>query len=292
MNMRLSPNLSRPAWLKKNLALNSCRSLKLALRKFKLNTVCHESGCPNISECFSKGVATFLILGQTCTRSCSFCGLSKIKPQDPDPDEPRRIAQAVSFLSLDYLVITSPARDDLIDGGAGYFSQTVREILNLSPGKRIEILIPDFLGRKDSFREVALSGAETIAHNLETVPGLYRQIRPGADYQRSLGVLAAIKQINSKVYTKSGLMLGLGEKKKQLKRVLKDLRFVDCDFLTLGQYLPPSLSHYPLKAYIHPEVFSELKTYALTLGFKAVASGPYVRSSYLAHLLVPTSTTS
>ncbi len=273
----------KPFWLKKKINPLSNRKLKTILRRSGLHTVCEESGCPNISECFLQGVATFLILGPTCTRNCSFCGLSKAKPKDPDPDEPRRIAEAVSFLGLDYVVITSPTRDDLADGGAGFFSKTVKEILNLNPKKRVEILIPDFLGQETSLREVGFCGARTIAHNLETVPLLYRQIRPGADYQRSLGVLAKLKAINPKIHTKSGLMLGFGEKIEEIKGVLEDLRAVNCDILTLGQYLPPSLNHFPLKVYIHPDVFSDLAAYAFSLGFKGVSSGPYVRSSYLAH---------
>ena len=273
----------KPFWLNKKISLASHRKIKTALRRSGLYTVCEESGCPNISECFLKGLATFLILGPTCTRNCGFCNLAKVKPGQPDPDEPLRIAQAVSSLGLDYVVITSPTRDDLVDGGAGIFSKTVQEVLNLGPKKRVEILIPDFLGREESLREVSFCGARTIAHNLETVPYLYKQIRPEADYQRSLGVLRRLKEINPEVFTKSGLMLGFGEKIGEIKGVLRDLRLVSCDILTLGQYLPPSLNHYPLKAYIHPEIFSDLKAFAFSLGFKAVSSGPYIRSSYLAH---------
>ncbi len=280
------PLLSKkPSWLDKKINLNFDHKLKELLRGLRLHTVCEESGCPNISECFSRKVATFLILGDSCTRKCSFCGLEKQKPHRPDSDEPKRVAQAVKLLNLDYIVVTSPTRDDLADGGAGHFSETTREILKLGPKKRVELLIPDFLRKKASLEKIASSGAKIIAHNLETVPSLYKEVRPGVDYKRSLAVLAKLKQLNPKISTKSGLMLGLGEEEAELKPVFKDLRSVDCDFLTLGQYLPPSLNHYPVKSYILPETFDQLKEYALALGFRAISSGPYVRSSYLADLM-------
>ncbi|MCF7908020.1 MAG: lipoyl synthase [Candidatus Omnitrophica bacterium] len=280
-----SLSCSKPAWLKKNINLSLNHKLKTRLRNLSLNTVCEESRCPNISECFSKQVATFLILGDVCTRGCSFCLIGKGKPGQLDFNEPQRIAQAAKLLNLNYLVITSPTRDDLLDGGAAIFVETVREILALDPKKRVELLIPDFLGKKDSIEKVVESGAETIAHNLETVPKLYKKVRKGASYRRSLFVLETTKKLNQRIFTKTGLMFGLGEKEKEVKRVLADLNSIGCDFLTLGQYLPPSRNNYPLKSYVHPDTFDYFKNYALKLGFKNVISGPYVRSSYMAHLM-------
>ena len=273
----------KPSWLDKKLNLNSCRSLKEMLRDTGLHTVCEEALCPNISECFAKKTATFMILGDACTRECAFCGVAKAKPKIPDKDEPRRLKEAVKKLGLEYVVITSPTRDDLLLGGAEVFCETVKEVLSIGRHIQVEILIPDFYGNPLSLRKVALCGAKVIAHNLETVPSLYIQVRKGADYSRSLEVLRLIKELNSKVFTKSGLMLGLGEQKEEIVQVMRDLRKVACDFLTLGQYLPPSLTHYPLKEYISPEKFAYFKITALKLGFKGVKSSPYVRSSYLAH---------
>lgn len=273
----------KPPWLDKKVNLYTCHSLKTILRELNLHTVCERTLCPNISECFSQGIATFMILGDICTRNCRFCGVIKGSPKEVDYDEPRRIREAVKLLKLNYIVITSPSRDDLDDGGAEMFCKTVEAIKNLSSSKKVEILIPDFLGKRQSLEKVADCDLEVIAHNIETVPSLYKKVRKAADYNRSLKVLGLIKKINKKVLTKSGLMLGLGEKKSEVIGVLRDLRKVDCDFLTLGQYLPPSLRHFPLKEYIPPSNFTYFKNYALNLGFKGVNSAPYVRSSYLAH---------
>jgi len=276
----------KPFWLDKKIALGSCRKVKSLLRDLSLHSVCEESSCPNISECFQGGVATFMILGDTCTRECAFCGINKGQPCLIDYEEPRRIKKAVKRLNLNYVVITSPTRDDLDDGGAGLFCQTVEEVMSLGPERAVEILIPDFKGKRDSIEKVAICRAKVISHNLETVPRLYTEVRKGADYKRSLEVLRLIKEINKEVFTKSGLILGLGEEEKEVIQALLDLRSVGCDLLTLGQYLPPSLKHYPLKSYVLPDKFVYFQKYAQKIGFKSVKSAPYVRSSYLAHSLL------
>ncbi len=272
----------KPQWLNKKINLKSCREVKLLLRSCALHTVCEESLCPNISECFSSGVATFMILGDICTRNCTFCSVKKGSPKLVDRQESRRVAQAVKKLNLNYVVITSPTRDDLLDGGASIFTQTVKEIKKINPKIKAEFLIPDFLGKKSSLREVAFSGVDVIGHNVETAPSLYIKVRPQANYELSLEVLDMVKKINPCLYIKSSLMLGLGEDDSEVEKVFSDLRSIDCDFLTLGQYLPPSLKHYPVKKYITPDKFNFFKEKALKLGFKAVHSAPYVRSSYLA----------
>ena len=277
---------SKPFWLNKRIALSSCHKVKSVLRDLSLHSVCEESSCPNISECFRSGVATFMILGDTCTRECTFCGINKGKPSLVDFDEPRRIKEAVKRLNLNYVVITSPTRDDLDDGGASLFCQTVEEIMNLGHGKTVEILIPDFKGKVNLIEKVARSRAKVISHNLETPASLYIEVRKGAVYERSLEVLRLIKEINKEVLTKSGLILGLGEREDEVLQALVDLRSVDCDLLTLGQYLPPSLKHYPLKDYILPDKFTYFQKYAQKIGFKGVKSAPYVRSSYLAQSLL------
>ena len=224
-----------------------------------------------------------MILGDTCTRSCTFCGINKGIPSVVDFNEPGRVKEAVKKLGLNYVVITSPTRDDLDCEGADLFCRTVKEVMSIGSKIRVEILIPDFKGKAVLIEKLANSKAEVIAHNIETPSSLYMKVRKGADYRMSLEVLRLIKEINKKVFTKSGLILGLGEKEKEVIQVLEDLRRVNCDFLTLGQYLPPSLKHYPLKEYVHPEKFSYFEKYARKLGFRGVKSGPYVRSSYLAH---------
>jgi len=273
----------KPSWLNKRIALGSCHKVKSVLRNLRLHSVCEESFCPNISECFHQGVATFMILGDTCTRGCTFCGVNKEKPRLIDYGEPRRIKEAVKRLNLNYVVITSPTRDDLDDGGAGLFCQTVEEVMSLDPERIVEILIPDFKGKIDSIEKVARCRVKVISHNLETSASLYIEVRKGADYRRSLEVLRLIKEINKEVFTKSGLILGLGEEEDEIIQALIDLKRVDCDFLTLGQYLPPSLNHYPLKEYIHPDKFSYFENYARKIGFRGVKSAPYIRSSYLAY---------
>ncbi|MFH1505131.1 MAG: lipoyl synthase [Candidatus Omnitrophota bacterium] len=287
--------MKKPAWLNKKINIFDCRPVKELLKGLNLNTVCQEALCPNISECFKNKTATFMILGNICTRNCAFCAVQKGKPLAVDFSEPIRIKQAVKKLNLDYVVITSPTRDDLSDGGAEVFCRTVKEIKSVGTGPcacpllKIEILIPDFLGKEDSISRAACSGAEIIAHNLETVPSLYNSVRKGAIYERSLKVLETIKKAEKNVFTKSGLMLGLGEKREEIIQVLRDLRKVQCNFLTLGQYLPPSANSYLLKEYVSLDQFAYFKKYALEIGFKAVQSSPYTRSSYLARSLAQSS---
>lgn len=275
--------MSKPGWLNKRIDLGKSRKVKELLRDFDLTTVCEESLCPNISECFSRGVATFMILGDRCMRGCAFCGITRGQPRPVDDDEPARIRAAVERLRLDYVVITSPTRDDLEYGGAESFLRTVGAIKEIDPAPAVEILIPDFAGKKEALKIAVSSRAEVIAHNLETVPRLYPKVRKNGDYSRSLELLGRIKDININTITKSGIMLGLGEKKREVLEVLTELRRVNCDFLTLGQYLAPSTGHHPVKEYIPPDQFDYFKGKALGLGFRSVKSAPYVRSSYLAH---------
>jgi lipoic acid synthetase len=226
-----------------------------------------------------------MILGNTCTRQCTFCAVNKGEPSVVDSGEPERINQAVTKLGLKYVVITSPTRDDLEDGGAGLFCRTAEAVIKGGPDRIVEILIPDFKGRVDSIEKVAKCRAKVIAHNLETTASLYDRVRKGACYGRSLALLRLIKEFNQNVLLKSGLILGLGEEEEEVIQALIDLKDAGCDLLTLGQYLPPSLSHYPLKEYIHPDKFRYFQEYARKIGFRGVKSGPYVRSSYLAHSL-------
>ncbi|MDP3730093.1 MAG: lipoyl synthase [Candidatus Omnitrophota bacterium] len=272
----------KPPWLNKKIRLGSCSGMKSLLRGMKLETVCETASCPNMGECFSRSRATFLILGPQCTRSCSFCNIVKGEPLPPDMGEPARVAEAVKKLELKHAVITSVTRDDLSDGGAGIFADTVSNIRKNTPEVTIELLIPDFKLLPDSLQVVARSGPDIIAHNMETVPPLYPSVRQGSDYRRSLGVLAAIKKVSPHIKTKSGIMLGLGEKEAEVIAVMSDLRAIECDFLSIGQYLAPSKLHYPVKEYIHPEQFAYYKEKALSMGFSHVESGPYVRSSYMA----------
>ena len=272
----------KPSWLNKKIHLGSCSEMKSLLRGMKLETVCEQASCPNIGECFSRSHATFLILGPQCTRSCSFCNIVKGKPSTPDTGEPARVAEAVKKLALRHVVITSVTRDDLADGGAGIFVDTVLSIRKTAPQVTIEILIPDFKLLLYSLRAVAESGADIIAHNVETVPSLYRSVRQGSDYRRSLDVLGTIKKISPGLKTKSGIMLGLGEREVEVIAVMGDLHAVECDFLSIGQYLAPSKLHYPVKEYISPEQFAYYKEKGLSIGFSHIESGPYVRSSYMA----------
>jgi lipoic acid synthetase len=247
-----------------------------------LNTVCDEARCPNRGECFSHHTATFLILGEVCTRGCAFCAVKKGKPLPLKADEPRRLARAVSQLGLRHVVITSVTRDDLPDGGAAHYARVVEALREHCPGVRIELLAPDFGGSKEALATVLAAEPDILAHNLETVPRLYPQVRRGADYRRSLEVLKQAKAISPRIITKSGLMLGLGEESMEINEVLKELRAVDCDMLTLGQYLSPSLHHVPVARYVNPEEFEGWRERALALGFQSVAAGALVRSSYKA----------
>jgi len=256
--------------------------VKNILRDSRVETVCEQALCPNMGECFGRNEATFLILGRNCTRMCSFCNVEKSAPTPVDLDEPKRVAQAVEKLSLKHVVITSVTRDDLADGGAVMFKDTVLSIRKRSPKTTVEILIPDFRLSFAALAIVVSSSADVIAHNVETVPSLYDNVRQGADYERSLEVLKIIKKISPKTKTKSGIMLGLGEKEEEAHAVMKDLRLVDCDFLSIGQYLAPSSRHYPVKEYITPEQFDIYRRKGEELGFRHIESAPYVRSSYSA----------
>jgi len=272
----------KPSWLNKKIHLGACSEMKSLLRGMKLETVCEQASCPNIGECFSRSRATFLILGLQCTRSCSFCNVVKGSPLPPDPGEPAMVAEAVKRLALKHVVITSVTRDDLPDGGAGIFADTVSNIRKNTPQVTVEILIPDFKFSLDSLKVVSGSEPDIIAHNVETVPALYKSVRRGSDYKRSLDVLKTIKEISPRLNTKSGIMLGMGEKEIEVLDVMRDLRAVKCDFLSIGQYLAPSKLHYPVKEYITPERFAYYKDKGLSMGFSHIESGPYVRSSYMA----------
>lgn len=273
----------KPGWLNKKVNLTLCQQMKSLLKEWQIYTVCEQARCPNISDCFSKGIVTFMILGDVCTRSCKFCNIRKNQlRKEVNFSEPQKIAEAVKALKLRYVVITSPCRDDLVDGGAFMFSQTIKELKKLNFIQGIEVLIPDFAGDAKAIEKVVKVSPTVVTHNIETVPSLYPSIRKEANYKRSLNVLKQVKQINPYILTKSGIMLGLGEKKEEVIDVLQALRMVSCDFLTIGQYLAPSLSHWPVKRYISPQEFVWWKEVALKLGFKKVLSGPYVRSSYQA----------
>jgi lipoic acid synthetase len=264
---------------KKKIKLKDLDKVKSLLSGLNLHTICTEALCPNISECFSKRHATFLILGNICTRGCQFCNVIKGKPKAVDLGEPLRIKEAAKRLKLKHVVITSPTRDDLADGGADIFYQTICKVKKLAAVKSIEVLIPDFKANLESIKRIVAAEPDIIGHNLETVAQLY-QVRRGADYQRSLWVLKKIKEINQKIKTKSALILGLGEKKEEIVATMKNLREVGCDFLALGQYLAPRKSSYPVKRIIKDEEFSYYKQKAYSLGFLHVESGTYVRSSY------------
>ncbi|MBI4285564.1 MAG: lipoyl synthase [Chloroflexi bacterium] len=270
-----------PAWLRqKGLEPAVLDRMKGLLDGLSLHTVCESAACPNQGRCFAEGTATFLILGDTCTRGCTFCAIDKGRPPPPDPAEPERVARAVHQLSLKHAVVTSVTRDDLPDGGARHFAETVIAIRRLNPTTSIEVLIPDFRGSIEALQTVVASAPRVINHNIETVPRLYGEVRPAADYGSSLNLLRMVKSLDAAIVTKSGLMLGLGEREEEVMAALQDLRAVHCDCLTLGQYLPPSTQHHPLVRYVTPEGFEEYGRLARQLGFIAVRSGPLVRSSY------------
>ncbi|NTV49431.1 MAG: lipoyl synthase [Geobacteraceae bacterium] len=269
----------KPEWLRKKVNPGDQNEMRQLLGELRLNTVCQQALCPNISECFACGQATFLILGRNCTRLCSFCNVEKTLPLPVDTDEPARVAEAVHRLKLSHVVITSPTRDDLSDGGAAIYAATVAAIRCSSPATRIELLVPDFQGVVSSMESVVAARPDIIAHNVETVPRLY-QIRNGADYRRSLEVLRNCAEMAPDIRTKSGIMLGMGELEEEVLQVLSDLRGVWCSYLSIGQYLAPSRKHYPVQEYVPPELFESLRVAALEMGFSHVESGPYVRSSY------------
>ena len=270
----------KPEWLRKKANAGEQAEMRRLLGELKLNTVCQQALCPNIAECFRCGQATFLILGKDCTRQCSFCNVEKDRvPQPPDPDEPQRIAEAVLRLKLSHVVITSPTRDDLPDGGAAHYAAVVRAVRSASAGTAVELLVPDFQGSEAALATVMAAGPDILAHNLETVPRLY-QVRSGADYRRSLELLRMVAEGWPEIPAKSGIMLGLGENVDEVLDVLRDLRSAGCSYLSIGQYLAPSRRHQPVVEYVRPERFAELRETALNMGFRHVESGPYVRSSY------------
>lgn len=256
------------------------RYVKNILRDLSLHTVCEEAGCPNIYECFESKTATFLILGDICTRNCGFCLVDGGKPLPPDPDEPLNVAKAVAGMGLRYVVITSVTRDDLKDGGAYIFSETIKQIKANASGCKVEVLIPDFSGNWDALRLVTDASPDVLNHNIETVPRLYPQVRPTANYSRSLALLKIAKEIGYRGQTKSGIMVGLGEERGELIEAMLDLRRHDCDIITIGQYLAPSKKHLPIVRYYEPEEFEELRKIGYEMGFTHVESGPLVRSSY------------
>lgn len=284
-----APTLRKPSWIRVRLPSNSSvERLKGKLRANRLVTVCEEASCPNIHECFSKGTATFMVLGEVCTRRCSFCDVAHGRPKPPDPAEPANLARTIADMQLRYVVITSVDRDDLLDGGAGHFADCIREVRALSPGIQIEILTPDFRGKGRMERALDLlakAPPDVFNHNVETVPALYRQVRPGADYAWSLELLRRFKAQHPDIPTKSGIMLGLGETAEQVEGVLRDLRAHEVDMVTIGQYLQPSRHHHPVLRYWTPEEFLAFEKLGLALGFRHVASGPLVRSSYHADVM-------
>ncbi|HEX7814067.1 lipoyl synthase [Dyella sp.] len=283
-----TPTLRKPSWIRVRLPQgNAVQQLKARLRENSLVTVCEEASCPNIHECFSKGTATFMILGEVCTRRCSFCDVAHGRPAAPDPLEPARLAETIRDMRLRYVVITSVDRDDLRDGGAEHFAACIRAVRHASPTIKIEILTPDFRGKGRMERALEVLKdfpPDVFNHNLETVPHLYREVRPGADYQWSLDLLKRFKVQHPDVPTKSGIMLGLGETMEQVLETMRDLRAHDVDMITIGQYLQPTPHHHPVVRYWTPEEFEALREAGEAMGFGHVASGPLVRSSYHADL--------
>jgi lipoyl synthase len=275
--------LKKPDWIRVKAPSANTRftEIKAILREQKLHTVCEEASCPNIGECFGKGTATFMILGDICTRRCPFCDVGHGRPLAPDVEEPRHLAETIARLKLRYVVITSVDRDDLKDGGAGHFVECIRAVRVASPATTIEVLVPDFRGRLDRALEILVDAPpDVMNHNLETVPRLYLKARPGGDYRHSLSLLQAFKHRYPEVPTKSGLMVGLGETDDEILAVMRDLRAHDVDMVTIGQYLQPSVHHLPVERYVHPEVFSMFEREAAAMGFRHAAIGAMVRSSY------------
>jgi len=281
VNKPTNPIKKKPKWIRtKILDSQNYFQTKFILNKKNLHTVCQEANCPNISECWSKKHATFLIMGDICTRACAFCDVKTGKPNSLDPTEPFKIAQATKELNLKHVVITSVDRDDLNDGGAEHFSKVIKETRKLNKNTTIEVLTPDFLRKGESYKKVVLANPDVFNHNIETVPSLYRTVRPGSRYFASVDLLKTVKKINKTIFTKSGIMLGLGESKDEVLQVMNDLLSAKVDFLTIGQYLQPSVKHYPLNRYVHPDEFQEFKEIALSKGFLIVSSSPLTRSSY------------
>lgn len=277
----MSGYVRRPEWLRLSpLDPKILGPMRRLTHDLELHTVCESAYCPNRSDCFSRGTAAFMILGDTCTRHCTFCGIKKGHPQDPAPQEPQHIVDATSTLKLSYVVVTSVTRDDLPDGGATHFARTIRAIHDYDPAIAIEVLIPDFGGSRSALETVLSARPAVLNHNLETVPRLYPVVRPEADYRRSLEVLSRGRLIGDNLLTKSGIMLGLGESQREVIELMNDLRQAGCDVLTVGQYLPPSRRHHELVRYVSLEEFVEYQTIGKDMGFRSVFSGPLVRSSF------------
>ena len=281
INNPISPIKKKPIWIRTKITnTQNYFKTKEIIDKKKLHTVCQEASCPNISECWSKRHATFMIMGDICTRACSFCNVKTGKPTFLDPLEPSKIALATKELNLNHVVITSVDRDDLEDGGANHFSKVILETRKMNKKTTIEVLTPDFLRKGKSYKVVVDANPDVFNHNIETVPSLYRAVRPGSRYFSSVNLLKVAKEISKTIFTKSGIMLGLGEIKDEVLQVMDDLLIANVDFLTIGQYLQPTAKHYPLKRYVHPDEFKEFKEIALSKGFLIVSSSPLTRSSY------------
>jgi lipoic acid synthetase len=281
----------KPYWLKQRLPAGFiCEEVGNLINNTKVHTVCQEAQCPNIWECFSRKTATFMIMGNRCTRNCRFCAVAHGPNRFPDPEEPARIAGMVQNLNLDYVVITSVTRDDLPDGGSSFFVRTVKEIRRKVPNALVELLIPDFQGNKDALKSIIEVRPDVLNHNIETVPRLYAIVRPEAIYQRSLNLLKQVVTFDSTIITKSGLMLGLGEQPEEIINALKDLLDAGCQLVTMGQYLQPTKTHLPVERYIPPKEFDNWRKIALEMGFTEVAGGPFVRSSYNAKNLYQAAT--
>jgi lipoic acid synthetase len=277
---------SKPKWLKQRLPKGGeYEKTRQLVKKSQLCTVCQEARCPNQFECFGKGTATFMLMGKSCTRNCRFCAVSHTGAVPLDTDEPAKIAEAVATMELQYAVLTSVTRDDLTDGGADHFVRTIAAITKRCPKSRVEVLIPDFQGNADALHHLCAYPPAVINHNVETVPSLYSRVRPQAIYERSLELLGRIKRFNPAIITKSGLMLGLGESRDELTQTMQDIRGTGCDLLTLGQYLQPTKNNIEVARFVSPEEFEQIREQALALGFKGVAAGPHVRSSYQAEAL-------
>jgi lipoic acid synthetase len=274
--------LAKPSWIRAKAPSGpGVVRIKRILREQGLSSVCEEAACPNLGECFSHGTATFMIMGDICTRRCPFCDVAHGRPSPLDPREPRHLARAIRAMALQYVVVTSVDRDDLRDGGAGHFAACVREVRRLTPATQVELLVPDFRGRQpQALAALSDDPPDVFNHNLETVPRLYLKARPGADYRESLELLERFKALRPAVPTKSGLMLGLGERPEEIEAVMRDLRDHGCDMLTLGQYLQPSRDHLPVERFVTPDAFDRLRDLGRAMGFSNVASGPMVRSSY------------
>jgi lipoyl synthase len=275
--------LKKPAWIRVKAGSPTTRfyEIKQILRESNLHTVCEEASCPNIGECFGKGTATFMIMGDKCTRRCPFCDVGHGRPDPLDTSEPENLARTIARLKLKYVVITSVDRDDLRDGGAGHFVECIRKTRDLSPGTTIEVLVPDFRGRDDRALEILKAAPpDVMNHNLETIPRLYKEARPGSDYAFSLNLLKKFKALHPNVPTKSGIMVGLGENDDEILQVMRDMRAHDIDMLTIGQYLAPSMSHLPVRRYVHPDTFKMFEEEAYKMGFSHAAVGAMVRSSY------------